>query len=269
MYRLPAGEAQGRAGEAGAARRRSSGGGSARSGAGSGRVRVSDARLSGAESSGAAPVARAAGATYGFRARAQPRSWNPGGGGKGAVAARVKVMDLAKELGVTSKDLVVALEGDGSQGHARHEPAAHDHCERVAREAGRRAANCPPSPRPSARRSRRRRSPRRRSPEWLTPRSSRSRPRSPPFGGCSSPLRRSRFHRSPPSRRQGRRPRSFALLRFRRLRSSSRRRRRRSRLLPRPRCLHRRRPRQPFRHGVAPSTAPRRRSGRSLRHRLP
>src|SRR5262245_58513479 len=56
------------------------------------------------------------GATYGFRARARPRSWNPGGGGKGAVAARVKVMDLAKELGVTSKDLVVALEGMGHKG---------------------------------------------------------------------------------------------------------------------------------------------------------
>jgi translation initiation factor IF-2 len=32
------------------------------------------------------------------------------------VAARVKVMDLAKELGVTSKDLVVALEGMGHKG---------------------------------------------------------------------------------------------------------------------------------------------------------
>src|SRR5262249_4665186 len=39
--------------------------------------------------------------------------WNPGRGGKDAVAGRVKVMDLAKELGVTSKDLVVALEGMG------------------------------------------------------------------------------------------------------------------------------------------------------------
>src|SRR5215470_9787085 len=32
------------------------------------------------------------------------------------VAARVKVIDLAKELGVTSKDLIVALEGMGHKG---------------------------------------------------------------------------------------------------------------------------------------------------------
>src|SRR5262249_19204684 len=37
-------------------------------------------------------------------------------GGKRAVAARVKVIDLAKELGVTSKDLIVALEGMGQKG---------------------------------------------------------------------------------------------------------------------------------------------------------
>src|SRR6266545_2991156 len=51
----------------------------------------------------------------GRRARAWLRSWNSGGGGKSAVAGRVKVMDLAKELGVTSKDLVVALEGMGQK----------------------------------------------------------------------------------------------------------------------------------------------------------
>src|SRR6266849_7334006 len=50
------------------------------------------------------------------RARASPRSRNTGGGGKGAVAARVKVIDLAKELGVTSKDLIVALEAMGQKG---------------------------------------------------------------------------------------------------------------------------------------------------------
>ena len=32
------------------------------------------------------------------------------------MAARVKVIDLAKELGVTSKDLIVALEGMGHKG---------------------------------------------------------------------------------------------------------------------------------------------------------
>lgn len=32
------------------------------------------------------------------------------------MAARVKVIDLAKELGVTSKDLIVALEGMGQKG---------------------------------------------------------------------------------------------------------------------------------------------------------
>src|SRR4029453_16915845 len=37
-------------------------------------------------------------------------------GGKRAVAARVKVIDLAKELGVTSKDLIVALEAMGQKG---------------------------------------------------------------------------------------------------------------------------------------------------------
>src|SRR5574342_701689 len=36
-------------------------------------------------------------------------------GGKQAVAARVKVIDLAKELGVTSKDLIVALEAMGQK----------------------------------------------------------------------------------------------------------------------------------------------------------
>src|SRR5215475_6891923 len=40
----------------------------------------------------------------------------PRRGGKRAVAARVKVIDLAKELGVTSKDLIVALEGMGQKG---------------------------------------------------------------------------------------------------------------------------------------------------------
>ena len=32
------------------------------------------------------------------------------------MAGRVKVIDLAKELGVTSKDLIVALEGMGHKG---------------------------------------------------------------------------------------------------------------------------------------------------------
>ena len=32
------------------------------------------------------------------------------------MAARVKVIDLAKELGVTSKDLIVALEAMGQKG---------------------------------------------------------------------------------------------------------------------------------------------------------
>src|SRR6266545_3835930 len=50
----------------------------------------------------------------GHRGR-RARAWNSGGGGKSAVAGRVKVMDLAKELGVTSKDLVVALEGMGQK----------------------------------------------------------------------------------------------------------------------------------------------------------
>ena len=32
------------------------------------------------------------------------------GGGEGAVAAKIKLMELAKELGVTSKELMVAAE---------------------------------------------------------------------------------------------------------------------------------------------------------------
>src|SRR5438132_13927118 len=38
------------------------------------------------------------------------------GGGEGAVAAKVKLMDLAKELGVTSKELMVAAEEMGHKG---------------------------------------------------------------------------------------------------------------------------------------------------------
>src|SRR5436190_14480417 len=38
------------------------------------------------------------------------------GGGEGAVAAKIKLMELAKELGVTSKDLMVAAEEMGHKG---------------------------------------------------------------------------------------------------------------------------------------------------------
>src|SRR2546429_1409243 len=38
------------------------------------------------------------------------------GGGEGAVAAKIKVIELAKELGVTSKDLMVAAEEMGHKG---------------------------------------------------------------------------------------------------------------------------------------------------------
>ncbi len=38
------------------------------------------------------------------------------------MAARVKVIDLAKELGVTSKDLLVALEGMGLKGKRAMSP---------------------------------------------------------------------------------------------------------------------------------------------------
>src|SRR5260370_39999521 len=38
------------------------------------------------------------------------------GGGKGAVAAKIKMMELAKELGVTSKELMVAAEEMGHKG---------------------------------------------------------------------------------------------------------------------------------------------------------
>src|SRR5260370_42641246 len=38
------------------------------------------------------------------------------GGGKGAVAAKIKLMELAKELGVTSKELMVAAEEMGHKG---------------------------------------------------------------------------------------------------------------------------------------------------------
>ena len=47
-------------------------------------------------------------------------------GGKGALAARVKVIDLAKELGVTSKDLIVALEGMGHKGVRAMTPVPTD-----------------------------------------------------------------------------------------------------------------------------------------------
>src|SRR5438477_7925986 len=38
------------------------------------------------------------------------------GGGEGAVAAKIKLIELAKELGVTSKDLMVAAEEMGHKG---------------------------------------------------------------------------------------------------------------------------------------------------------
>src|SRR2546429_7820948 len=38
------------------------------------------------------------------------------GGGEGAVAAKIKLMELAKELGVTSKELMVAAEEMGHKG---------------------------------------------------------------------------------------------------------------------------------------------------------
>jgi len=42
------------------------------------------------------------------------------------LAARVKVIDLAKELGVTSKDLIVALEGMGHKGVRAMTPVPAD-----------------------------------------------------------------------------------------------------------------------------------------------
>ena len=42
------------------------------------------------------------------------------------MAARVKVIDLAKELGVTSKDLIVALEGMGHKGVRAMTPVPTD-----------------------------------------------------------------------------------------------------------------------------------------------
>ncbi len=42
------------------------------------------------------------------------------------MAARVKVIDLAKELGVTSKDLIVALEGMGQKGVRAMTPVPAD-----------------------------------------------------------------------------------------------------------------------------------------------
>ena len=42
------------------------------------------------------------------------------------MAARVKVIDLAKELGVTSKDLIVALEGMGHKGVRAMTPVPAD-----------------------------------------------------------------------------------------------------------------------------------------------
>ncbi|MEK7715905.1 MAG: translation initiation factor IF-2 N-terminal domain-containing protein, partial [candidate division NC10 bacterium] len=38
------------------------------------------------------------------------------GGGEGAVAAKIKLMELAKELGVTSRELMVAAEEMGHKG---------------------------------------------------------------------------------------------------------------------------------------------------------
>jgi translation initiation factor IF-2 len=63
------------------------------------------------------------------------------------VAARVKVIDLAKELGVTSKDLIVALEGMGHKGMRAMSPllAATANELRVAGPAD------PPRPSPSGR----------------------------------------------------------------------------------------------------------------------